>query len=60
MGKSPQRKEGKVGKRVGTGAQWEGSCYAPEPLGPPSVFSFCSFWGLIRHQLNPAVASSQH
>lgn len=53
--KCPRRKESKEGKRVGAGAQREGSTYPPEPLGvPPPLFPFCSFWALIKHQLNPA------
>lgn len=33
--KCPQKKDDKEGKRVGAGAQQEGSTYPPEPLGPP-------------------------
>lgn len=56
--KCPRREEGKEGERVGAGAQGEGSSYTPEPWGPHLIFPFCCFWGLIRHQLNPAVAGS--
>lgn len=43
---------------MGAGAQGEGSSYTPESRGPFLIFPLCSFWGLIRHQLNPAVAGS--
>jgi len=56
--KSPQRKEGKVGKMVGAGAQQEGSSSTLEPLDPCLIFPFCSFWVLINHRLSPAVACS--